>query len=517
MARLSFGLLAFLVAATPVDAASLPGAARCESAACVADTSGLLAGTEKLSLLKGGVARFPGDPRLRLLLAATYLEMDNPVWAIRSLNAWLAEHPNDCEARTWLAWAQVRLGATGQTLQHLPLGVCKDKGPLETRADLLRALLHVAEENPEAAQASFDRAWQRPEAYKGARDALPTIKRLVSPHGMDELSWRMEFLGGYTTNPRAGAPTDPTADDSVEGSGLGQFNGWLRLSPDLGAVMRPALEAQVRTLGFEQRDARDFSYVNLTGRVGALFDWDMPRLLLAYRPDFLLLASGDSYSEAPLWYVGSHRGELEAEIAPWLILLGGAGKRDFRERGRTRLEVDGGVAGSAPLGSHLRLLWAGTARWHRANEQAYDLVGGTTLLNLGLRLPHGYSTRAALVTVIDSYPESEGFFDSENRFDLMFKGTLAGWTPSWRGFQFGLAYELAERSSSASAYSFTEHRFSLRIRLGGRMDFGGPELAPEGAKTPLPWGFGGAGPADDRVQDLLRMDEQVENVCGCGG
>ncbi len=506
-----------IVLLTPAFAAAAPAPA--EPSAAVARARAALAEgrpDEARELLKQAVAAWPEAREARLLLAATYLTLQNAAWGVRTLSGWLEAHPTDCEARTLLAWAYLALGSSHAAASALE-GACPDPGPLQPRADLLRALVAHASDGADAAptrRAAYDRARGAPAAYPADRDALRALGRVLAPERLDDLSWSVDVSGGYTTDARLGAPSDPAARGADAGSGLLQTSLFLRATPDLGGPVRPAGEGQVRVLRFLASGAAEQSYLNLTGRVGVLVDWGLPRVTVGYRPDFLLLDAADRFGEAPLWYAEGHRGEIEVEVAPWLLVQAGGGVRRFRELGRSRHEADATLAGQAPLGARFRLAWALLGRLHVARDPVYDLLGASALVTGTTRVWRDATIRAGALLSFDDYRASGTFFGAEPRRDLFVRGTLAAWSPSVRGARLGLTYELSSRATTADAWAFSDHRVTLALRWGGAWSGGLPASAAGRPTVDVPWGLDPDQP-DERVTDLLRLDEPVQNVCGC--
>jgi hypothetical protein len=292
----------------------------------------------------------------------------------------------------------------------------------------------------------------------------------------------------------------------------------MRVAPDLDLLLRPALEAQLRGLVFTASEASDFSFLTLTGRVGAYLGKGQPRLYLGYRPEYLLLNQDDRFDDAPVWYFSAHRGELELEVASWMFAFAGVGQRGFRERGRTRTEADAGLGGHVPLVQRLSLLWALSGRRYAAENEAYDLAGGTAIVNLQYQLPKGWWLRTGFTWARDWYPKSEDYFEPgvDKRTDTYVKvGGLIG-SPSLWGLRVGLGYEYSDRDSTAERFAFADHRVTLRITWSGSASLSRPERVCDKTEAPMDWGFeGGEAGTGERIQDLLRQEEQVQRSCGC--
>ena len=197
-----------------------------------------------------------------------------------------------------------------------------------------------------------------------------------------------------------------------------------------------------------------------------------------------------------------------------MLLLAGGGQRTFRELGRTRYEVDLAVAGQAPLGGRFRLSWAVLGRLYRSRDPIFDQIGASALLNGTVRVWRDATVRAGVLVAGDDYPDSGTYFAASPRRDLFVRGTLGAWSPSVAGVRVGVTYEASHRATTAEAWSFSDHRVMLAVRWGGAWSGGLPRASERRATVELPWGLDPDQP-DERVTDLLRLDEPVQNVCGC--
>jgi tetratricopeptide (TPR) repeat protein len=501
---------------TPSEAVSL----ECEDEACVIRAAQSLRAAgrheEALALLNAQLDAYPASGPIQILLGVTYLDRGEHLWAADAFGRRLDQDPTDCEARFWLAYVDVQDLALDEAVYLLDGEECAQSGPMQTRVFMLRALLarYLGEE--QTAREALAQAREQDTAFETDREALAVLSRLIVPERLDELVWRVVVGAGYTTNALLGSPSDPVLASVDPASAHLQTDAWARLAPDLDRPFRPAVEAQVKVLRFLAEAVRDYSYLDLTGRVGFFLDWGLPRLLLGYRPEYLLLSGGDEMAAGSVWFFSAHRGELEAELTPWLMLFAGAGRRDFRQLGRSRTEVDGGAGGHVMLIDRLALLWAAAGRAYWAREPAYDLVGASAIANLQYPLPHGASARAGVTLAADWYPDSAHFFADDARQDTFIRVGASLWSPSVAGLQVGLAYDFSDRDSSAPDYAFRDHRLTLRLSWSGALDFGLPEAAPEPPLAEVDWGLrASAHGTGERIQDLLRQDEQIRQSCGC--
>lgn len=513
-------LTAALLLAAPVGATT--SETDCQEPACYLDQARVLlkAGDARdaVELLKKGIASFPDHGEIAVLLGVSYLRAGNDFWAIRTLTRRLAEHPEDCEARAWLAWLHMGQANLAETQDLLSDHGCE--GPEGGRLDMIQASLAGLEGDSGAATAALRKARKATSLFPGDRRELGGLAGRVLPDGMPELSWRIEVVQGYTTNALLGSPTDPTSGSVLDGgSAFGQVDLWLRFAPWLHDMVRPLAEVQVKGIGFVASEVRGVSWMDLSGRVGIVVGRTVPRLLLAWRPDWLFLAQGDRYDDGPLLYFSAHRGEFELEVASWLLVFGGGGHRTFREWSRTRYEADLGLGGRVDLAKPLALIWAATARVYRANDPAWNLWGGSVLLSLQGRLPLGFMIRGGMSASLDAYPDSHGYelfgFPDRDRMDVFLKPGISAWFPSLAGVRFGIHYDFSWRNSTAPAYDFQDHRATIRMTWGGSTDVLLPGTARTGPIADIPWiGSGGDGDTD-RVQDLLRQDEQVQRSSSC--
>ena len=109
-----------------------------------------------------------------------------------------------------------------------------------------------------------------------------------------------------------------------------------------------------------------------------------------------------------------------------------------------------------------------------------------------------------------------------NRRDFFVKATLEAWSPPlfpvWRGTtqKLGVSYDFSDRESTAANYDYMDHRVLLRLALTFSSDVELPGISPDLPVAPLPWAGGEAGGGfDDRIQDLLRQDEEVMRSSSC--
>jgi Tfp pilus assembly protein PilF len=471
-------------------------------------------GAQAIPLLKAEIERDPASESLRLLLARAYLDDSNDFWALRTVSAAAELHPEDCNLRLWLAWIQIRQGALEQARTLLD-GACSHWQPEKARRALLLAMLEQQAGSQAEAQARLDEARGADLVYPEDRAAISQLEDDLEPGYLPPVSGRLDLNLGWAANARAGSPADLTTAGKSESSPLAQTAVWLRFVMPGRSWVRPSLEADVRALGYSAAAGRDFSYLMLGGRPGVLLGRGKRRALLAYHYESLLLAGGDPYQEGPFLFYDSHRGELEVEVLSGLTVFGGAGKRNFREMGRSRLEADGGIGGGFEVGSRLRLLGALSGRFYDAKNDAWDLRGASLLISAEVRLPRRWSMRAGFLSSYDLYPHSADYFDLAERRDALFKLSASVFAPPLREqVKLGFTYEFSDRASTAQPYAYTDHRLLAKLIWTFTADPWLPAAASPSDHVALNYGLHSR-ELTERVQDLLRQDEAMQRSSSC--
>jgi hypothetical protein len=520
MSGLWSALTATLLLAGPVSPP--PGSAqRPEEERAIAQAQSLLSRRENwkaLSFLKEQARALPGSRPIQLLLGASYLRVGNDFWAIRTFGKLVETSPADCEARLWLAWAYLRQAALDRAWEALGRLECDLPGPLGTRYRLMRALVAEQRRDRSTATTEIERVRRADAAYESDRRALSNLIRQILPHEMPDLTWRVELGGGYTTNALMGSPTDAPAAGVSGKSPVGVADVWLQAAPDFGAWLRPSLEVATKSIGFSSETVSGYSYVNLTGRLGFVLGRTYPRVLVGYRPDYLLLGQGDRYDEGPMWFYFAHRGEVEVEVTSWLTAFAGSGRRTFRDLARTRTELDGGLGGRFHLARPVTLLWAVSGRTHHARSDGYNLAGASALLSASFQLPLDLSARVAASLAADWYPDSDGYFQAgaPSRRDLLARVHASFWSPSWQGFRLGLTAEWSNRDSSVGRYTYADFRTQVGVLWTGEFFFRQPAASREVPLADPDWHLAGRSETLGlRIQDLLRQDEQIQRGSTC--
>jgi Tfp pilus assembly protein PilF len=473
---------------------------------------------QAIPLLKEEIERDPSSMTLRLLLARAYLDDGNELWALRTVAAAADLHREDCNLSLWLAWIQIRQGALDQAREVLD-GACSHWQPERARRALLMAMLAQQAGSPAEAQARLDEALAADLVYPEDRAAIGQLQDKLDPGHLPPITGRLEAGLGWAANALAGSPTDPISAKEAKASPVGQTAVWVRFLPPSRSWVRPSLEADMRALGYSAATGRDFSYLSLGARPGVQLGKGKHKALLAYHYESLLLAGGDRYVGGPLWFYDSHRAEGELEIPLGLMVFGGVGKRNFREMGRNRLEADGGMGGTLDVGTRTHLLGAVSGRYQDAANDAYDLRGASLLVAAEIRLPRRWSARAGVLASGDLYPRSAGYFDPAahftNRRDVLIKLSASTFAPPLGDqVKLGLFYEFANRDSTAHPYAYTDHRVLAKLIWNFTADPWLPAAVSPVDHVAIDYGLG-AMELGERVQDLLRQNEDVQRSASC--
>ena len=472
---------------------------------------------DALDLLKIAAAQHPDAPSLMLLRVRSYLDMDNAFWATRTLQEWLDRHPDDCEAAAWLAWQYAQEGDFDDARARLETPSCRQLPPHSARKQVILAFVADYEGDADLSQIHARKArlpaWAHPEDRAVIRHLLAADPAFIPP-----LSGRLDLALGHTTNATAGTPTDRPGQQAPSSPVL-QQNTWLRFVSQQGRMVRPALEVDWRALLFTAADARDNTWMLFGARPGFVIGGH-PNALLAYHYEGMLLFQADRYDPGPVWFYAAHRGEFEMSPRPWLTLFAGAGRRNFRELGRSRWEFDGGLGTDFSPAPWLGLMSILSGRIYNADKNPYDQRGFSAVLHLNFRLPKSWQLRTGLSWSLDNYHRSAGYFDAAapdtHRRDILLKPSAALFAPPIRqALRIGLTYDFSQRFSTAASYAYRDHRTLLKLQwsfsAGPRL----PRALSHPGHVPLPYGVVGAGETKERIQDMLRQDEATQRSSSC--
>jgi hypothetical protein len=388
-----------------------------------------------------------------------------------------------------------------------------------TRKALLLSMLERNAGAEKPAKQRLEEALQARALFAEDSALVERLTATLDPGYQAPFTAKTELSAGWSSNSRAGSPTDIFTRKQDASSPLGQAIIWSRFLAPTGRATRPSVEVEAHALGYSAIAGRDLSYLLLDGRPGVFLGGAAPNGLIAYRYESLLLAGGDRYDRGPVWFYEAHRGEIEFNVLSSLTFFGGAGRRLFRETGRSRTEFDGGLGGSVKLGNVWRLLGALTARLHDADKAPYDLAGGTLLFSTEAHLPAHWSARIGALGSLDSYPRSAGYFDptasKTDRRDVLIKLSASGFSPPLTtGLRAGVTYEYSERFSTTAPYGYRDHR--VLIKLLGTFSFDPwlPTTISPADHVAINYGFESTD-VEERVQDLLRRDESVQRSSSC--
>jgi hypothetical protein len=477
-------------------------------------------GRDAIEYLKGCIREAPDQPAFAQLLSDVYRRSGNAFWAQKTLLRFLSLHEEDCTIRPWLAWVYIEEGDLDLAAEVLGEADCPSEEIDRARWALLQAYMSGIREDRTQQMAQWKEVGSARALYPEDRALWKTMRRKLQPGWIDPVTVRTELSLGYSSNVSAGLPTTEAGPDL--GSPLVQLDLWSRLVPPVTWAVRPALEwgligRYVNDFDDDDDiDVRRASYLEVMVKPGVIIGTGLPRLLVSYRYDFYLLNQGDLYDEAPLIFYDGHRGDLELELDDAVTLLLGGGRRIFRQRGRSRWEVDGGAGWSLWPVDKLHLLLAVSLRYQSANNEEYDQFGGNALGLARLLLGRGFYSRIKVSTGGAYYANSP---PEEGGRDLFIKPSVGFWSPARHGARIGVTYEFARRDSSAEvSYSYTEHRGLFQIRWNTTLDPWSPGAAAPRNHVPLNYGIRGdeePGLEEERIQDLLRQDETARRGSSC--
>lgn len=473
-----------------------------------------------LAVLKQAASRWPADEFVRTELATAYLADRNQFWALNVLRDFESSHPPACSARAWMVVIHIQQANLDLAEEVLDRQGCRALPQDRARERLLRSRIAELRADDQQARLELQQARRESSLYQEDSSLLQDSDKRLFPGRLPWGSWRIDMGLGWTSNGLAGSPVDRASLPDSPGSAVVSLDSRARfLWPEAGAV-RPALEASFRTLQLAADKAHDLSYIAPGIRPGILLGAGYPRLLLAGSFDAVRLAAVDRYAQAPVWFAEGHRAEYELEATESLIAFGGAGRRFFREQGRTRWEVDQGLALGVRPGGPVRALIGASGRWNGAQNEAYDSMATSAIAQVQIGLPARLEGRVNGTWSYELFPRSKGYFrgaEDENRVDHLVRLKAGSWSPPWNGVRLGLDYEYAVRSSTADAYTYTDHRLLAHVVWTTDTDRIGTNTIGPAARTPLEHGGSGlTGVSDDlRIRDLMRQDEAVKQGSSC--
>ncbi len=473
-----------------------------------------------LELLKSAKDRWPDDEEIHIALATAYARDHNELWALRVLGEYQLRRPPACAAQTVEAWLRYQQAELDQAEEILQSPGCA-AAPPEVKARRYLVLAQIAAERGRTAEAEreLQRAAEQGAYYEEDGWLLEQLQQRYDPGRLPVLSWQVGLVAGWTSNGLSGTPADTEAT-GTEPSGLGELRLDVDWIHDARGMIRPTLGVAVHANQLTAASARDLSYQKFSLRPGVILGRVLPRLRVGYRGEALVLAGGDSYEEGPLWYTESHAGELELTAGPQFMAFITAGRRAFRERVRTRTEVEHGLIWARGIHRYVHAALGASARAYSAQHRAYDQVGISVLGNLQEEPFPNWQLRQQLSLSVDSYPGSAGYFPSADGAERQeWSSHLSASVGRRLGAGVTLAAEFgrSHRNSVADAYDFKELRATLRLTWAS--DFQALSRRVISAEHYAKLGWAGQGATDEpeqpNVRELLRQDEAVQRGSSC--
>ncbi|MBW1870421.1 MAG: hypothetical protein JRJ19_00050 [Deltaproteobacteria bacterium] len=482
---------------------------------------------QAIKRLKSLVREQADQPAYLRLLARVYLADNNSFWAQRTLQKALARDDNDLDSRFWLAWVYVNQGDLELARDLLAEKYTPRAGPQRARWMVMHAFMARTENEHEVARLALQAVEETSQIYPEDKKIWEFLRRAEDPGFIEPLNIRLELWAGYTSNAQAGSPTDTNASGSK--SALGRLNLFSKFVLPVWQTVRPTIEGSFKGHALEEdatpnngKRPQEYTYLELSMRPGLIIGYDYPRVLVGYRAELLLINQDEKNP-----FYEAHRGEIEIETGGPLVFAG-AGRRIFKESGRTRWEFDGGAGGAISLHRRVQLLLAGSARYYLAYGESYDQVGGSALMVGRILIWKGFSLRLGVNIGLDYYLHSGGdkgkiAFGTENkRFDVLTKLTAGIWSPVLFATRLGIGYEFSIRNSTADEendnYNYTEHRALLKARWTFDLNPWAPRVVETEGHVALDYGQGGdsgGGFDQERIQDLLRQDEAARRGSSC--
>ena len=507
--------------------ASLSGSARADEDTAAADPSAMLRDASALreagdidaaiERLKAAYERLPNDEQIVIALAQAYLDDDNQVWAIRTLARHLDYEAGACNARALLAWIYVTTGMTEMAEDVLAFDGCREPPAVRTRWLLIRAFAAHLADDADRVRDLIGQARRQGAIYAEDEALLATLTGIYEPGRVPAAVGHVEFGAGWTSNGLAGSPVDQSSTTDAA-SALLELDARLRATWPSRGLVQAVAEGRLRATELASAVAHDLSYRTVTGRAGVRVG-KLPQLELLYAGELTQIAADDRYQSGPLWFSEAHRLEYQLDISRASLLFGAAGHRDFRELGRSRWEIEQGIAWAVSTRSNTGVLGGISARYNEARNRAYDRSGATIVLEIQHPLPHRFELRAGGSASVDAYPHSAGYFMEGNRTrsdeELRLRGGI--WAHLSSAMMTGLTYELTNRSSSATDYAFTDHRILLRVRGSSDSDRLRRRVVPIAGRSPLELGSTDetAGVDASDVRELIERDESVRRGSTC--
>lgn len=475
---------------------------------------------EVLEQLKDATERWPDDEALHVALAMAYHRLDNGMWALRVLGDYRLRRPPACAAQTLEAWLRYRQAELDEATDLLEGHACAGTVPeLEARRHLLLAKISEARGDAAGVRRELHAARERTAFYDEDEVLLNQLQSRYDPGWLPPLSWRLSLAAGWTSNGLSGTPVEAEATGTAH-SGIGELRLDADWTHDGGGVVRPTVGLGLHAHELSAESARELSYEKLTLRPGLFLGRFAPRLRLGYRGEGLLLRGSDRYEDGPLWYTESHGGELELTLGPSYMAYASAGHRTFRERVRTRTEVEEGLIWTRAIGNDVQGALGASGRTYFARHRAYDQVGATLIASLYVELAPACQLRVQSSLSGEVFPSSEGYFPSaegRERQELSTHVSTGVWWRVGKGLFAALEAGHNHRNSTADAYDFREWRGLGRVTWTADWLTLTRRNVRSGEHATLGWSERSSADtsAGPDVRELLRQDESVQRGSSC--
>ncbi len=470
-----------------------------------------------IDILKKARSCNASNDALDIALGTAYARSGNTSWALKTLKP---HADSSCEARAWTAWTYLQMAMPDEAMRVLDQNPVCNSDEATGRLLLLKASTALAKNDQPAAQQALQTASDQNALYESDATMIGTLMQQAGLVNDPNFTWRIEINGGVSSNPMSSSPDDRKLNDSNQAGGFVGTDLRFAIDPWKRAPLRAMLEGQVTGQWLPAKAFKNASYLDLTGRLGlihSVYAQDALKFGLYYKPDFVFLAGSDQYNKGPLLFYAGHRIEFDAEINKWLYVFGGYGHRTFRQKVRTRDEVDLGAGGFHTLPWALKLTWGlGFRNWLSSGDM-YDLNG----FNLSLALDRAFvdgiiNVRLGTSFAYDDYAKSKGYFDASSaRNDTLWRANAQLWftIPSVHGLSLGLQVKYAQRWSSAPDYAYDDARAIAFIRWSGEAFFYNPKSTHDDVYA-LPWNSASSQTATN-IRDIIQQDEDLQRTSSC--
>jgi hypothetical protein len=476
---------------------------------------------EAITLLKEAKVHYPDSGAVSRLLARAYLIDNNRFWALKVLREH-AQKTGDCETLTWIAWMHLQNGDLDRAESVLhpddveSTGYCMGEDLVAARWSLLLAMLSHFQSDPKSTGVFLRTARRNKTIFPEDRQLLRYLNHIADPGWLQPIQFRIEQAVGWDSNALLASANEVRDTDQEIASDLMSNTHEIRFVLPLLHFVRPDLEYRGRWKEYLKDAAKDYSLYEMNYRAGLLLGAASPRLGLYYSGQDLLYNGSDKYDDGPRWFYEAHRGEVEIDAAKWLFIFGGAGRRIFRERARTRDEFDGGLALRFGLPYKLSFTAIGSGRYYDAQIEAYNDRGGTLLGAIHIPYYRDGYFRIGGSWSKDEYPDSRDYFEQgEKRSDVMQRFFPAVWSPSYRHFRVGATWQYSARDSSIDQYSYNAHEVLFKMSFKWDFNPWEPSTAKTHNHTKLSYGLSFAAQHDQRMQDLLRQEDAAQRSSSC--